>query len=105
MLQIIQKRIYAYAFSILVTLVSIVVLFLWGLNFGIDFRGGTLMEVRFALSPVPEVQTLGAALAPLDLKSLTIQPTAEGRSCFAIWLPMNQRTKAFWRNSKALTQR
>lgn len=75
MLQIIQKRKYAYAFSLLLTGVSIVLIVVWGLKFGIDFKGGTLMEVRFSQNPVPQVQEVEATLLDLSLKSLTIQPT------------------------------
>lgn len=75
MLRIIQKRKYAYAFSGILTVVSIVLIAVWGLNFGIDFKGGTLMEVRFS-----EGVTIGAPqaiehLADLSLNSLTAQPT------------------------------
>ncbi len=77
MLQIIQKRIYAYWFSGIITLASIVLILLWGFNFGIDFKGGTLMEVQFSLDAVPTVSVIGESLAPIDLKSLTIQPTNE----------------------------
>lgn len=75
MLRIVHNRIYAYAFSIAATLVSIVFLALWGLNLGIDFKGGTLMEARFAVSPVPAASEIQGALEPLGLKSLTVQPT------------------------------
>ncbi|MDR1551352.1 MAG: protein translocase subunit SecF [Holosporaceae bacterium] len=40
------NRRYTYVFSIVVTLVSLLAFFFHGLNFGIDFRGGFLMEVR-----------------------------------------------------------
>jgi preprotein translocase subunit SecF len=75
MLQIIQKRKYAYAFSIATTVISFVMIFAWGLNLGIDFKGGTEMEVRFALNPAPSVAEVTTKLDPLDLKSLTVQPT------------------------------
>lgn len=77
MLQIIQKRIYAYWFSGIITLASIVLILLWGFNFGIDFKGGTLMEVQFSLDAAPAVSVIGESLAPIELKSLTIQPTNE----------------------------
>ncbi|MEK9151286.1 MAG: protein translocase subunit SecF [Patescibacteria group bacterium] len=77
MLQIIQKRKYAYWFSGIVTIASVVLIVLWGFNFGIDFKGGTLSEVRFALDPAPQVSDIGAKLSALDLKSLTIQPTGD----------------------------
>lgn len=75
MLKIIQKRKYAYAFSIITTIVSIVLIAMWGLNFGIDFKGGTLMEVRFQTETVPEVRQVAEKLSPLSLNSLTLQPT------------------------------
>ncbi len=75
MLQIIQKRAYAYLLSGLLTGASIIVTILWGLNLGIDFKGGTLMEVRFALDPAPETRTVEESLSELSLKSLTVQPT------------------------------
>lgn len=42
------KRKYAYIFSGTLTILSIVALFTWGLKLGIDFRGGTLMEIQFS---------------------------------------------------------
>jgi preprotein translocase subunit SecF len=75
MLQIIQKRKYAYWFSGIITVASLVLIALWGFNFGIDFKGGTLMEIRFALDPAPQVSVIEERLSAIDLKSLTIQPT------------------------------
>lgn len=75
MLQIIQKRKYAYWISGILTVVSIVAIATWGLKLGIDFLGGTLMEVRFVKTPAPTVMETTQALADLNLQSLTIQPT------------------------------
>lgn len=75
MLQIIQKRKYAYWFSILVTVASILAISVWGLRLGIDFQGGTLMEVRFVKTPSPDVAQATAALSDLRLQSLSLQPT------------------------------
>lgn len=75
MLQIIQKRKYSYWFSGILIVLSAAALFTWGLRLGIDFKGGTLVEVRFAKDPVPAVADIQTALAPLDLKSLTVQAT------------------------------
>ncbi|OGI22484.1 MAG: protein-export membrane protein SecF [Candidatus Moranbacteria bacterium RIFCSPHIGHO2_01_FULL_55_24] len=77
MLNIIQKRIYAYIFSGILTAASIALLFFWGLNLGIDFKGGTLMEVRFALSETPSVPMIQEKIGGLGLQSLTIQPTGD----------------------------
>lgn len=77
MLQIIQKRKYAYLFSGILTAGSIVLLALWGLKLGIDFKGGTLMEVEFAKDPVPQVMQVTEALGELSLQSLTVQPSGD----------------------------
>jgi preprotein translocase subunit SecF len=74
MYNIISKTKYAYIFSGTLTLLSMVFLFTWGLKFGIDFTGGTLMEVKFAQS-VPANQEIEDNLKELNLKSLTIQPS------------------------------
>jgi preprotein translocase subunit SecF len=76
-LNIIQKRNYAYAFSILATGVAIVCIVLFGLRLGIDFKGGTLMETRFTELNLPTADLVREKLAPLELQSLTVQPTAE----------------------------
>ncbi|MDO8566225.1 MAG: protein translocase subunit SecF [Candidatus Moranbacteria bacterium] len=75
MLQIIQKRKYAYLFSGILTTASVVLLLTWGLNFGIDFKGGTLMEVQFSQNPVPRVSEVEKSFADLSLQSLTVQAT------------------------------
>ncbi len=54
MMNIIEKRKYAYFFSGILTVLSILFLSLWGLKLGIDFKGGTLMEVQFSKKEVPQ---------------------------------------------------
>jgi preprotein translocase subunit SecF len=77
MRRLIQKRIYAYWFSGVLSVLSVSALAIWGLNFGIDFKGGTLMEVRFAEGAAPQAQAVQPALEELGLKSLTVQPTGD----------------------------
>ena len=89
MAQIIQQRKYAYAFSLTVTLLSVAALVLWGLRFGIDFKGGTLLEVQFAVEPTPEVRQVTDALEPLGLQSLTVQPT-ENRAVLLRYLSSDE---------------
>ncbi len=72
MLNIISKTKYAYIFSGILVLVSILSLFVWGLKYDIDFTGGTLMKIKFANS-VPSNQEINELLQDLDLKSLIIQ--------------------------------
>ncbi|HLC94898.1 MAG TPA: protein translocase subunit SecF [Patescibacteria group bacterium] len=91
MLQIIQKRKYAYWFSGVLTLISVVVIAWWGFRLGIDFKGGTLMEVRFVLDPLPTVSAIEEKLTPLNLRSLTIQPT-ENNALFLRYLASDEAT-------------
>jgi preprotein translocase subunit SecF len=74
MLNIVGRTKYAYFFSIILTVLSVASLFVWGLKFGIDFTGGTLMEVQFSEN-VPTNQDVEENLKDLDLKSLTLQAT------------------------------
>lgn len=76
MLNIIQKRVYTYIFSLITVVMSIASISLWGLNLGIDFKGGTLMEIQFSTT-APEVSAVTESLADISLQSLTIQPTGE----------------------------
>ncbi|OIN89075.1 protein translocase subunit SecF [Candidatus Berkelbacteria bacterium CG_4_9_14_0_2_um_filter_42_30] len=45
MFNIVKKRTYFYIFSSLLVVLSIVSIFTWKLNLGIDFRGGSVIEI------------------------------------------------------------
>ncbi|WP_275285974.1 protein translocase subunit SecF [Halomonas elongata] len=57
------KRRYAFIVSAALLLVSVVAMLLQGLNLGLDFTGGTLVEVRYATAPALNAvrETLEAA--------------------------------------------
>jgi len=74
MLKIIDKRKYTYVVSATLVVLSVAVLFIWGLKLGIDFKGGTLMEVQFS-EEAPAMQDVQEKLKELNLNSLTIQPS------------------------------
>jgi len=76
MYKIIQKRKIWLTLSACMVVASIVFLSLWGLNFGIDFTGGSLLEVKF-LNQRPSINEIQEAVGDLDLGSLTIQPIEE----------------------------
>lgn len=67
----------AYWFSGVLTALSILALAAWGLPFGLDFKGGTLMEVRFVAETPPAADVLRNELLSLNLQSLSVQPTGE----------------------------
>jgi preprotein translocase subunit SecF len=91
MLNIIQKRKYAYWFSGVLTVASIALIAWWGLVLGIDFKGGTLMEVQFSQDPEPQVSDVEQSLSALQLKSLTLQPT-DGNSIMLRYLASDEDT-------------
>lgn len=76
MYQIIQKRKIWLSVSTVLVTVSIILLIVFGLNFGIDFTGGSLLEVKFS-NERPVISEVQEKLADLNLQSLIIQPIDE----------------------------
>ncbi len=74
MYKIINKRKYFYVVSGTLMLLSVISLSAWGLKYGIDFTGGTLMEVKFAAS-APSNAEIKTILDEAGTKDATVQPT------------------------------
>ncbi|MFA5994330.1 MAG: protein translocase subunit SecF [Parcubacteria group bacterium] len=72
MYNIIGKTKYTYTFSIILTVLCVLSISIWGLKYGIDFTGGTLLEVQFSQG-VPTNDEMVVTLADLKLNSLTVQ--------------------------------
>jgi len=75
MIQFTKYRKLYYIFSGVLILISVFVIFKFGLKFGIEFTGGTLLELGFE-KPVSN-QEIKEKLAKFDLGEITIQPTEE----------------------------
>lgn len=95
---IISKRKYTYILSAILLIGSIASISIWGLKLGIDFQGGTLMEVQFTASEdasegkvfeAPERSEIEDKLFELGLNSLTVQPT-EGNSVLLRYIASNE---------------
>ncbi|MEW6407473.1 MAG: protein translocase subunit SecF [Patescibacteria group bacterium] len=76
MLQIIKHRNYWFLLSALIILAGILAIIFGGLKLGLDFTGGTLMEISFNKQR-PPIQELQDNLKALDLRISTIQPAGE----------------------------
>jgi preprotein translocase subunit SecF len=69
------KRRFFVILSTVLNVVAVILLLTWGLNFGIDFAGGTDVRVRFAAPTT--ASDLRGALEPVDLPDLTVQEFGE----------------------------
>ena len=79
---IITHRAIFYTISAILIAVSIAALAMWGLNLGIDFKGGALLEVNYA-DILPEKTDIEKILAPVDAYA-SVRPA--GETCYLIRL-------------------
>ena len=70
---IIKYRKIFYALSGILTALSVGAIFVWGLNLGIDFKGGAIVEVSY-LDGRPEIIAVKENLDKLSLGSYSLQP-------------------------------
>lgn len=78
MKRIIQNRKYAYVFSGLLFGVSILALLVWGLRFGIDFRGGTTLRASVEKEGGISIDGLREELLAKNFPGLSIQTLSDG---------------------------
>lgn len=76
-MDIVANRKIFYAVSGCLFLASIVFVLVFGLRFGIDFTGGSILEVAFSGVPRPSVEELNSRVAPLNLGDVRLQPTGD----------------------------
>lgn len=77
MLNIIKNRKIWLSISGILVALSITALSLWGLNFGIDFTGGSLLETKFT-NYQPSINEIQESLANIGVSNLIVQPTEDG---------------------------
>lgn len=71
---IVNNRKIFYTFSGAIVIASFVALFTWGLVPGIDFTGGTLIEVAYPADSRPAQASVTAAIATID-PSVSVRPS------------------------------
>lgn len=71
-----HRKIFYAVSSTLVTAAFVSVVF-WGLNLGIDFRGGSILEVSY-VEQAPTMTEVEKALLPLNLGGVSVRPASEG---------------------------
>ena len=70
----------SFPISALLSIVAITLFFTHGLNFGIDFKGGTLLEVR-AKSGAADIPAMRATLGSLGLGDVQLQQFGGPTKC------------------------
>ncbi len=73
---IIKHRRYFFAFSLILIIVSLFSLATYGLNLGIDFNGGSILEASY-LTQRPALDQIRTSLDALKLGSYTLQPVGD----------------------------
>src|SRR3989344_4440076 len=81
-MRIIDFRKITYIISGILVGGSLLVLLIWGLKLGIDFTGGSLLEVEYlpaqaGISPRPENSAVLDSLAKIGINDAVLQPTGE----------------------------
>ncbi|MCR4322851.1 MAG: protein translocase subunit SecF [Candidatus Azambacteria bacterium] len=76
MVPIIRYRKFYYAFSAVLVTLSIAALLMWGLKFGIDFKGGSLLVGEFETT-VLTGQEISEIAQSINLGEIVVQPTGE----------------------------
>ena len=73
-MQIISNRKFLYIFTAILIGVSLIALAVWGLKPGIDFAGGTLVEVAYPASSTPAQAVLVSSLSEID-PAVSVRPS------------------------------
>ncbi|HEY0908327.1 MAG TPA: protein translocase subunit SecF [Candidatus Paceibacterota bacterium] len=72
---IVTHRKFFYAFSTILLVASVVAVSVWGLKPGIDFKGGSIIEVEYASSTRPTAEAVKPALNALNLGEYSVRET------------------------------
>jgi preprotein translocase subunit SecF len=73
---IVKHRGIFYTVSIALSVISIAALFVWGLKFGIDFKGGSLLEVEYSVGQ-PTIADITTQIESVGVATPSIRPTGE----------------------------
>ncbi len=73
MIDIVGKRYWFFGLSLLVIIPGMLALLLWGLPMGIDFSGGSLLELRFSSGTLPSTEDVVALYTEASVADPTVQ--------------------------------
>lgn len=78
MLNILGKRYYFFALSLLIIIPGLILLAIYGFPLSIDFKGGTLLEVRFPDGMTPSTEAVKKIYDQNGIVDAQIQTTEDG---------------------------
>ena len=84
----IEKRKIFYSISFFLALISLIALMLKGLNFGIDFKGGLLIEAKFKEDT--NLETLRNKIAEVNKGDFSIQALDNSNNNYLIKVELNE---------------
>ena len=84
----IEKRKIFYSISVFLALISLIALLLKGLNFGIDFKGGLLIEAKFKEDT--KLETLRNKIAEVNKGDFSIQALDNSNNNYLIKVELNE---------------
>ncbi|MEK7579465.1 MAG: protein translocase subunit SecF [Patescibacteria group bacterium] len=74
---VIRHKNFFFALSGILVVVSLVAVFVWGLNFGVDFKGGSSVDVSYATSTPPARTIIEAALTTAGFEGVLVRQAGE----------------------------
>lgn len=77
-MNILGKRYYFFALSLLIIVSGLILLGIKGVPLSIDFKGGTLLEVKFANGQFPSTEAIKKIYDNNQIKDLQSQETSQG---------------------------
>jgi preprotein translocase subunit SecF len=75
---IVKNRKYFFILSALLIVGSVVMMFVYGFNYGIDFKGGSILEVNYS-SARPDSEAVKANLDKMQLGTYVLSPLGESK--------------------------
>ena len=77
MIDIVKHRYLYFGISLLVIIPGMIALLVWGLPLGIDFRGGSLADIRFETGTVPQPSLVTALYAENGFSDSIVQTSGQ----------------------------
>lgn len=104
MIYVVKRRKLWFGLAVVLVGASILALLFWGLKFGTDFTGGSLIEVKFGENR-PSGDEVRGLLKDLDLGEITIQLAGEQNMVLKFGKETEQMQEKHWEINKILTEK